>query len=296
MKKYGIALLMAVMILAQVITVLRITDLQRQVESVKNELGNIRYDLGNKINDIYAGIDSRLREEAALLEDASYSIGTLNPENLMAEVTFSVLPKEVGESTTVSLDIDSVSYPMNQHGTTFSAMIPVDIFKSLSPLIVIHENGIQKTIRDDRLDFCVKHMVLPELHPQLTGSARYGNGTYKCDQILFVNVKDAMSDIDFTDTRLVLDVGGTVISDERIPDDALASGWPVVKNISLGDGQICTMTVIATDSLGLVHRCTAGQWAAPSADAQREPWFDDERIYAPDGTLLWQTEYTMISG
>lgn len=289
MKKNILPIIIATFIIAQTVSIMKVSNLQSQIDNARTEINN----MSNEISTIYANVDTMLKKEMSLIETASTKLGALDTDNLTAPVVFSITPKEVSGNTAVSLEIDGELIPMNRSGTTFSATVSRDIFGSVSPLIVIDESGVKKTTQDDRIIIgSMKDSLLPIMHPHFSGEAIYSGGTYKCKKTLYTDVKSTESGIVCTEIRFVIKVDEEVISDEVIPIDTLSAGWQVDKTIPLSNGQTCIMMVIATDSIGLEHRYTVDHWVGGAA-AQREPWLDDEQIYSADGKLLWKTEYNL---
>lgn len=289
MKKNILPIIIATFIIAQTVSIIKVSNLQSQIDNARTEINN----MSNEISTIYANVDAMLKKEMSLIETASTKLGALDTDNLTAPVVFSITPKEVSGNTAVSLEIDGELIPMNRNGTTFSATVSRDIFGSVSPLIVIDESGVKKTTQDDRIIIgSMKDSLLPIMRPHFSGEAIYSGGTYKCKKTLYTDVKSTESGIVCTEMRFVIKVDEEVISDEVIPIDTLSAGWQVDKTIPLSNGQTCIMMVIATDSIGLEHRYTVDHWVGGAA-AQREPWLDDEQIYSADGKLLWKTEYNL---
>lgn len=308
MKKKIIPILVAALIIAQIVSLTKINNLQSQLNNAMLSINNISNNTRNEINSIYANVDAMLKKEASLIEIASTELGALDTFNFTIPVTFTLTPKEVSEYTAVSLEIDGEIIPMDKTGTTFTATVSRDIFGSVSPLIMIDENSVTKTTQDDRIMiWSMKASLLPSLHARLNGQATYGGGTYKRKGTLNADTKKAESGIVFTEMRFVIKVDEEVISNEVIPADKIpyglpvdgdiplnyGDGWQIDKTIPLNDGQICIMTVIATDSIGLEHHFIVDYWVG-AAKAQREPWFIDEQIYSVDGKLLWDTEYKLV--
>lgn len=290
MKKNILSIIITALIIAQVVSIVKISNLQSQIDNARAEISNLNNSTGSEISAIYANVDAMLKKEASLIETASTEFGALDIDSLTAPVIFSITPKEVSEHTAVSLEIEGELIPMNRNGTTFSATVSRDIFSSTSPLIVIDEGGVKKTTQDDRIIiWSMKDSLLPRLYPQFAGETMYSGGTYKCKETLYADVKNAESGIVFTEMHFVVKVDEEVVSDEVIPIDTLSAGWQVDKTIPLSNGQICVMMVIATDSTGLEHRYMVDHWVG-GASAQREPRFDDEQIYSADGKLLWKAE------
>ncbi len=125
------------------------------------------------------------------------------------------------------------------------------------------------------------------MFPRLLGQASYSGGTYSRSGDLSVDIKEVGKDIRFTNISLVIKVDDKTISKEILPNEVFDSGYEISKKIPLDKGEVCTMIVIATDSLGLEHHYTVDHWTGGS-DRQRELWSEDEYIYSSNGKLLWE--------
>jgi len=293
-KKRVLPILIAALIIAQAVSLMKINDLQSQINNARFTIDNMSNNIRNEINDIYANVDEMLKREVSLIEIASTELGELDVDSLTATVTFSLTPKEVSEYTAIYLDIGGELIPMDRIGTNFTATVSHDIFGSVSPMIVIDESGIRKTTQDDRIViWSMKDMLLPTMYPRLEGKASYSGDSYEHHGRLRADVKNVKSEIVFTEIRFVIKVDAEVISSDVIPLDVLSDGWQVDRIISLNNGQTCIMTVIATDSVGLEHHYMVAHWVS-GASAQREPWFGFEQIYSADGKLLWAPEYELF--
>ncbi|HWQ80533.1 MAG TPA: hypothetical protein VN381_17030 [Anaerovoracaceae bacterium] len=288
MKKNISHILIAILIVLQAASILKINNLQRQIESTNAEMNHFNNSIRSDMNAVYSNVDEMLNQKASLIESAATEIGTLNADDLTVPVTFTLTPKEVSEYTAVSLDFDGELFPMEKNGTTFFATVSRNVFDHALPKIVIDENGIKKIMQDDQVGIpSIKESIFPIMHPSLSGEARFDGKTYKRKGSLNTDTKETASGIKFTKIRFAVKVDDKVISNEMIPNETLSYGYEVDEEISLSNGQICTMTVIATDSIGFEHHYIVGHYVAGS-DKQREPWFGDEQIYSADGKLLWK--------
>lgn len=290
MKKKTLYILISVLIISQLVSIIRINSLQRQVENTYREMNNLSHSIRTEMNGIYNNVDAMLNQQASLIESGAAKMGAPDIEQLTVPITFTLIPKEVSEHTAVSLDFNGELFPMEKNGTTFSTTISRDIFSISFPKIIIDENGIRKTTEDERVGIWdIKEEIFPTMYPRLMGDASYNGETYSRRGELSVEIKEA-SEIEYKEIRFVIKVDDQLISDEIIPKESFYSGYEVDEKISLSSGQICTMTVIATDSIGLEHHYLVDHWDADSG-SQREQLFDNEQIYSSDGKLLWQPEY-----
>ncbi len=294
MKKRTLYILFTVLIISQLLSIVKINNLQSQVENTKFQMNNLSGSIRNEMNSIYSNVNAMLNQQASLIENGSTEIGTPNIDQLTVPITFTLIPKEVSEHTAVSLDFNGELFPMEKDGTRFSAIISRDIFGTAFPKIIIDENEIRKTTEDERVGvWDIKEEIFPIMYPRLMGEARYGGEIYSRKGELSGEIKRVGSEIEFKEIRFVIKVDDKLISDEIIPSASFYSGYEVDEKIPLSSGQICTMTVIAMDSVGLEHHYMVDYWDADSG-SHRELWFDNELIYSSDGKLLWKPEYTRI--
>lgn len=289
MKKNKTSIIIILLIIFQTISILKISDLKRQIQSVEYGMERLYDRLRNDVDQIYSNVDETLRKKASLVESASFEIGRVEGDELTVPITFSLTPKEVSHDTLVNLDFDGEIFPMEREGTKFTAVVSRDIFGHALPKIVIDDKGVKKTMEDDEIGiWSIKEMIFPTIHARLDGTASFSSGNYRRVGNLNIEIKEAMSHIEFKKMELVAKIDDEIISNEKINKEDILDAYKVDKKEDLKKGEIYTLTVVATDSLGLKHHYIVDHWLAGS-NSQREPWFDDEEIYSPDGKILWQS-------
>lgn len=294
MKKRTLYILIIILIISQLVSIIKINDLQRQVENTYIKMDNLNQSIRNEMSGIYSNVNNMLNQEASLIESGTTKIGTPNKDDLTVPITFTLIPKEVSKDTAVSLDFNGEVFPMEKDGTIFSATISLDIFGGAFPKIIIDENEIRKTSEHNQIGIRdIKEKIFPIMYPKLMGESRYNGETYSRKGELSTEIKEVGSGIEYKEIRFVIKVDEKLISDEIIPNESFYSGYEVDEKIPLSSGEICTMTVIATDSLGLEHHFMVDYWDADSG-SHRELWFNDNQIYSSDGKLLWKPEYIRI--
>lgn len=291
MDKNRSHILIIILIISQVILISKISNLQKQVEGTNAGMNNLSNRIGNDMNAIYSNVNEMLRQKASIIESAVAEIGKVDTDEFTVPITFTLTPKEVSENTAVSLDFDGELFPMDKNDTTFVTTVSRNIFGDAMPKIVIDENGVKKTTHDDQINIpSIKERVFPIMFPRLTGEAKFDGKTYSRKGNLSADIKEISSEIEFRGIRLVIEVDDRAIADKTIPKETFfREGYEIDEKIPLNDGQTCIMKIIATDSIGFEHHYTGARWDAGS-NHQREPWFGDEQIYSPDGSLLWQSD------
>lgn len=291
MRKNALNILIVVLIIFQIASISKINNLQREIQNVNIGMDNLNISVMSDINNIYSNVEQILKREASLIADANAEIGTLDADELMVAIKFTLTPKEVSEQTIVSLDFQGELFPMEKTGTAFSTTVSRHVFGDTMPKIIIEEGGVKKITEDTRINVeNIKERLFPRLYSRVSGEANYRKNIYSRKGTLNVDFKEIKSDIKYTEMRLVVKVDDKLISDEIIPDEVFRSGYEVDEEIPMNDGQTYVMTLIATDSIGLEHHYTVEHWVAGTGE-QIAPSLDDEHIYSADGKLLWKFEY-----
>ena len=291
MDKNRSHILVIILIIFQIVLISKVNNLQRQIEGTNVGMNNLSSRIANDMNAIYSNVNEMLRQKASLIESAVAEIGKVDTDEFTVPITFTLTPKEVSENTAISLDFDGELFPMDKNDTTFVTTVSRNIFGGAMPKIVIDENGVKKITQDDQINIpSIKERVFPIMFPRLAGSAKFDGKTYRRKGNLSADIKEAPSEIEFRGIRLVIEVDNKVISDEIIPKEMFFhDGYEIDEKIPLSNGQTCIMKIIATDSIGFEHHYTGDRWDAGS-NHQREPWFGDEQIYSPDGSLIWESD------
>lgn len=293
MKKNVSSVLIILLIITQVMSYFKISNLERRIEQTSSEIWDLHDTVNNKIDSIYCNVDEKLEEQASYIEHIETTIGTANMEDFTVPISYTIIPKEISNKTALSLDFNGKMLEMERTGTSFSLTVDTEIFNpEIHPNIIIFEDDITKTEQNDLLYLhSVKDEIFPNASILLLGLSRGNSQRYKRTGTISWYTKPPGSlskPIKFTEARLVIKVNDSIIADKPIDINNL-DGYEVDEEISLKDGQTCTMTIIVKDSLNLEHHYTIDTYVQGNS-SQREPLFDDEKIYSEDGTLLWSQE------
>ncbi len=284
-------LVIALLVILQVVSIFKIGNLQKQLESANMEISNMGAYLRNEINDIYANVEAMLAKQASPIVSASVDIGELNREELTVAVTYKIIPKEVSEHTLVSLDLDGELLPLKKNGTTFTVVRSDSVFgRTSEPKIIIDEGEVKKTVRDERIDFGGKESIFPIIYPLLAGESKFDGKTYERKGILHADSKENPSGIKFVKYRLVIEVADRIVSDQLIPVEQLSPGYELDEKTPIREGETYQMLLIATDSVGLEHHYILEYRAAGSdyrKEEERCSGYYGEKIYFAQGELLW---------
>ncbi len=301
MKKYAKAIIIAVLIALQVVSLARIGDLQKELIDTKHQLANLASEQSRSINNIYTNIDSMLKRQSSIIDSFDYLLGELDADKLTIPVTFTVTPKEIKEDTIAKIYVSGENAVMSRNGTSFTATIPVDIFSTFEAKVILSDSEIERTegleVYQD-----LRESVLPTIYAQFEGHSGSSyrkkpselSGEYYRKGNLYVEAKSAAKNT-IKEASLVIDIDGDVISEKPIENrDEHTNGFfaDIEERFTLSAGQTLTMSVVAKDSFGLIHKTIIELY---SLDENADPMHGDEwtwmghvTIMDKDGNILYE--------
>jgi len=293
MKKGILYVLAAVIIIIQIILIFQISLVRTEITNTHNHINNTNHMISGQVSSAIWSLQQTLNEETRLLESAETVLGDFNIDTLQVDVGFTVVPREMTPDAAIFLDFDGTTVPMTQDaaGITFRATVPFDLNARVNPLVIIYDGDTIRSSQDDRLlIWNIRSSLFPDIHPFFSGTVTSTRNRLTIDGRLEVNIRDGMSD--FTDYRLIVSLGDTVISDEQLEPERFSFNWVINKTIDNPNNEILSMTLIATHASGLIHEFDIWpSWRQSPPDVggfgstiRREV---NERIFAPDGRLLW---------
>ena len=285
-----------------VVMIFRVAYLKSEIEDLKNRVNSLQnhvYNYENQINSIYQNVDEKLKAEASLLAGSEYSFGKLT-DGGKVPFTIRITPKEVTQQTAMTLTMDGETIPMKREGSDFTVTKEIGMFIDYDqvgrPKVTITEGEIQKSEFLEKLDVAyLFHRYLPSVEAHGSGHSVHSNGELKISLDFSVHNQPADENSQVTFTKLLRveeingeEVGRADITDEVLQQDGSFS-TTYSKTYQVEKGDDLRVYVVATDSLGYVHKTLAHQWFNVEGDVT-ETVFRGEEIYAPDGTLLYGME------
>ncbi|MBQ2748978.1 MAG: hypothetical protein IJF34_04260 [Clostridia bacterium] len=285
-----------------VVMIFRVAYLKSEIEDLKNRVNSLQnhvYNYENQINSIYQNVDEKLKAEASLLAGSEYSFGKLT-DGGKVPFTIRITPKEVTQQTAMTLTMDGETIPMKREGSDFTVTKEIGMFIDYDqvgrPKVTITEGEIQKSEFLEKLDVAyLFHRYLPSVEAHGSGHSVHSNGELKISLDFSVHNQpaDENSQVTFTKLLRVEEINGEEVGREDITEEVLQQdgsfSTTYSKTYQVEKEDELRVYVVATDSLGYVHKTLAHQWFNVDGDAT-ETIFGGEEIYAPDGTLLYGME------
>lgn len=271
--------------------------MQYEVSRYQNQSNEMHNQSQLHINSIYTNVDAQLREQACIIHNSSFSFGEFDAVTRSVPVTFTVEPKEVTDSMTVSLKFQDETMLLAKDDTVYSGTKTLTLYDNeLYPTIVIEDSGVQSVTQDAGLRI---YDLVNEFIPRLyIYSSFYGDveTTAGSDTIDYLQIGDLFIDgayDAFENAQLVTYIDGEKANEIAIDLDECSAGNPVFppeETYQLTEGQILTTSVIALDTMGLHHEYPLEYYKAGS-DIQREPYYDAIRITASNGQVVYESGY-----
>lgn len=302
MKQQPWVALIALLVIAQFYSIVKINALERQLENVNYTVSSAENRLSNQISGISSNVEQKLQEQASPILRAFAQVGIPDANTLTVPVTFTVQPKTVTDTMSVSLDIDGEILPLERSGLEYTATREVGLSQKITPTIVIEEGGKKQIEEHGGLMLSnLKETIFPDVYARFVGQTSYGSNAYKQNGHLEIDCKPSQQNNNLIDAKYIVRVDGKPVKETPVPlalgpepgpNDIFGGGRygiSIDDEFSLEDGQILTGSVVAVDSLGFTHEYLVLHYVA-GADAQREPDFRQETITAPDGEIIFRND------
>lgn len=294
MKKNLVPILITVLVVLQSLSLARIGDLQRNLRDTQSQLARLESSQSSQMNNFYANIDSMLKRQSSIIDSFEYSFGKIDREKLTVPITFKITPKETTADTQATLYLSDESLAMIKSGTTFTGTLGVGIFEPIEAKIVLADGGIEKSeklgIAED-----LRGNVLPSVHARLerqsgtvySKNANELTGEYHGKGNISLEVKPVQNNT-IEKARFVVDIDGKVVTEDPVNTGGLWTEFD--KKWTLSAGETLTMSVIATDSLGLNHKTiieklTLDESATP-VHGEEWMWLGEVFITDQEGKVL----------
>lgn len=291
MKKQTAYILIIALVLLQLYSITKINALQNKIENTNMTLHSIDNRLNNQISNIYNTISKKLEEEASQIHDASVTVGKLNTSTLTVPITFTVQPKTVTDTLSVSLDFNGEILPLKKSDIKFSGTKDLEISENVYPKIILEDKGVKSVEEHRGLNVSkIKETIFPNIFVHFSGTTKYSSGEYQAKGSLMGEYQHSNNN-DFTAMKYVVKIDGEIIDEKSIPlekDNEYSEplSIDIDDQYPLEKGEILTTNIVAEDTLGFTHEYLVTHYEGDS-NAQREPHFEKMNIKGPNGEPVY---------
>lgn len=267
MTKRITAIAIAGLIVVQLITLSRVSALQQELQNTRNQLSSENQNIRSEVSNIYHNVDELLEKQVSLLDDYDYQIGELDEATLSVPLNFTIFPKQLSESETAMLYVNEQEVLMERQWSLFNGTVDVSLFDALEARVVLSDMGVQRSETLKLVRPNLRERFLPVLYAHYQGRSSYNDSEYAMDGSVVLEGKgETPEGISMEAIELLVAIDGQVIErlaptaiNEKYNDDMtemrefLMQEFILENTYSLEPGQTLRFTIVAHDSLGLVH-------------------------------------------
>lgn len=261
-----------------------ISNLRNQIEYLESHTDTI----GSRIDSIYNNVDERLKQEASLMSSVEYEVGEINIETYKADVRFKIVPKNITDEMTISINMGEDSADFSREGNEFTTTLKCGIFLDYEskPVISIQTaEGIQTEQLGDVDLGTLYYEYLPYVEADMWGSTIEKNASLTIDGNVSVNYKPSSSEgiITLKQIELVTELDGKEIDRKDITSkmEEYDCELPIKETYKMKDGKNLVTYVEAVDTAGFIHRTSEYSWSREDGMGRY-----DNGIYDKEGNLL----------
>ncbi|MFI3227727.1 MAG: hypothetical protein R3Y09_10035 [Clostridia bacterium] len=295
MKKTIPYILIAILGISQFYSYRAIEDLENQVWNYQNQLNSAQSSLSNQISNIYTNVDEKLEEQASIIFSANTEFGEFDADTLTVPITFTVEPKQVNDSTSVSLKFDDETIMLEKGDTVYSG---TKIFTlsgdEIYPNVIIKDGETQNVTQDRGLYL---YNLVQEFIPRLYPDEFFGYGYSYVDDPDIIEFQQSgemyiKGDCDgFESVKYVTYIDGKVAGEIEIDLSSYESGESIFLDFQpfeLLSGQTIATSVVAVDKLGFIHEYPLNHHVVGS-DEQHEPMYGAIKITTENGEVIYDS-------
>lgn len=308
MKHINSILLIIVVILVFFLN-LKVNTLEDNLRLLKSDFSSEKVFNNSRISEIHNIVDEKLRQQASLFEDISFEYGLFDKSKMLANLSLSVMPKEIRADTQVVVNIGAYSEPvfmqLNRGTYEFSANleVPVSMFfeSTLYPRITVCTEGLQKVelLKDiDLGNLWTKY--LPSLRASLeSNEATLQQGKLNVKGNLFLRFTKPGANLNarFSDLYLITEINGKELETESLSETLSRINYYQInehsysfeKSYNIAQNDHLVIYAVAKDYLGYTHKYVAYEWSVREDGGIPEQVniFHGEQISDKDGNILF---------
>lgn len=288
-------ILIAGLVVMQVYSINKINDLQTQIADNSYTLNDRINAISTQVNYIYSDVDNRLEEQASIIHNSSFAFGEIDIDTLLVPVTFTVEPKQVTDTMTVSLKFDDETILLSKADTVYSGTKMMELTDDETfPAIVIEDDGTQSITQDGGLRiYNLVNEFIPRLNV-LTMRSYSISTSPTSDLIEYYNSSELFIDgnyENFKTGQYVTYVDNEKVNEIDIDLSECSEGEPILpsaEGVTLEKGQILTTYFVVLDAQGFTHQYPIEHYYAGS-EIQREPYYGVVRITDKNGEIIYDS-------
>lgn len=297
MKNKRLFIIIAILVIAQVYSIMTMSDIRSEIHNMNNQINNSEQRLRNDINLIYSNVDTKLEEEASLIYRAETKVGKPDIDALNIPIVFTVEPKQVTSGMNISLKFSDGTLKLKKDGTVFTAEKVFDLLQDeINPTIIIDDNGVKSVTQDGGLVVGnIMNNFFPRIYTYFTGGQHWYskddkyiyeiNGPLAWDQKAVEVGK--VEQAGFNSIELITEIDGKVEKTQSLKISKDTEQVEIDAEYELKKSQVIEIYAKAVDSNGFTYISPIVHHTAGQDDRQREAPYEQVKIIAPNGKVIF---------
>ena len=323
MKKF-VWLMNVVVCFALIFCMMKINDLQHQVNNLSNSIYRIDRNLNNDMQNIYSNVQNLLEEESNQLTISDWEYGKIDVENRTAEIICTVVPKEYNPNVTkVKLISDDQEYSMNYDNGKYTVKLNVPLFDIMKiQQVNLIDKGIVRTQEVGwMIEPKAEALLWTYVHFSGEGRGSYGDtaytwkstgkvdfnierkGSFEVKKIDLIEVMDGKEinriNVDISEEGQRKYAEALAKKGQSIPEyfsntesvDVVYEGtknfiYPLIKEIVVPNGSEYMLYSDITDGYDLTYRCFVDCISIDKKGNHNEVREDELRMYMFDSAFM----------
>ena len=297
MKNKRLFIIIAILVIAQVYSIMTMSDIRSEIHNMNNQINNSEQRLRNDINLIYSNVETKLEEEASLIYRAETKVGKPDIDALNIPIVFTVEPKQVTSGMNISLKFSDETLKLKKDGTVFTAEKVFDLLQDeINPTIIIDNNGVKSVTQDGGLVVGnIMNNFFPRIYTYFTGGQHWYskddkyiyeiNGPLAWDQKAVEVGK--VEQAGFNSIELITEIDGKVEKTQSLKISKDTEQVEIDAEYELKKSQVIEIYAKAVDSNGFTYISPIVHHTAGQDDGQREAPYEQVKIIAPNGKVIF---------
>lgn len=250
-------------------TVIQIVVL-KELKQLKFHMTSDRTVISEPSYNVEQIVKEALKKQNRFIERSSVTLGKIDPQTLKVPVTFTLHPKKIAESMSISLEINGQTLHLKKAGSTYVTTSAFPFSESfLSAKIIVEDKGVIYIEEDESLLFNLADLAFPAPRIQWDSktSITSHNYHYKGELQFYMEEIDFKSEKQFVNLKHVIESNGKILKEYNIlkekstipSDDGMSSidigkAYQIDASIPIEKGDIIESYVIGTDRAGFIYR------------------------------------------
>ncbi len=279
-KRQRVAIIILSVLL--VFSFFRVSDTNKKIENTGANLNRQIESLKNEINNIYRNVDEKLQKEASAITFFNHSYGELNEKTMTVPVTVTVTPKEYAENSKVFLSFSDKELEMKkQDNSAFQCVFECGIFEEFGDATILVKTDNETRAEDPEWYMEAPFgMYLPHLMwgPVIFDESQFTEerGLVFSGELMVDSFDSDNEEKEFVSAKLVCELNNETVFENDLTSllgsEERKTFYPINKTFPQAkSGDMFTVYLLAEDKYGFTQKIICKQYeCAKDSEASTE--------------------------